>query len=62
MAKRNIEAMNEGMKYFEKMRTDDNEKVVQLQNTVSQLTQQIQKLTIEVALLRAKSQGHGATT
>jgi hypothetical protein len=62
LAKRNIEAMNEGMKHFERMRALDNEQVQQLQATVTQLAQQVQKLTIDVALLRAKTQGHGATT
>ena len=62
LAKRNIEAMNEGMKHFERMRVQDGDQVRQLQATVSQLTEQVQKLTIDVALLRAKTQGHGATT
>jgi hypothetical protein len=62
LAKRNIEAMNEGMKHFERMRVQDGDQVRQLQATVSQLTEQVQKLAIDVALLRAKTQGHGATT
>jgi hypothetical protein len=61
LAKRNIEAMNEGMKFFEAQRVRDRDQVQQLQATVAQLMEQVQKLTIDVALLRARAQGHGAT-
>lgn len=62
LARRNIEAMNVAMKHFEAMRAEDNHRVEQLQATVTQQMQSIQALQIQVALLRAQQQGHGATT
>jgi hypothetical protein len=62
LAKRNIEAMNEGMKFFEAQRVADKQRVEQLQETVTQMVQQIQNLTVQVAMLRVQSLGNGATT
>jgi hypothetical protein len=62
LATRNITAMGEAMKHFEKVRQEDAQRVIALQGTVSQLVQQVQDLTLQVSLLRAKAQGHGGTT
>ena len=62
IAKRNIVSLHEGMKFFEIERQKDKQRVELLLNTVSDLTQQVQKLTIDLALLKAKSIGRGSTS
>lgn len=61
LARRNIEAMNAAMKHFESKRAEDNQRVMQLQETVTQLVQTVQSLQLNVAMLRAKQLGNGAT-
>ena len=62
LAQRNINALNEGLKHVERRRSEDAKRVEDLMGTVTQLQQQVQKLTIDVAMLRAGSVGRGPTT
>lgn len=59
--KRNIAALHEGLKQFEAMRAADAKRVEQLMATVTMQSQQIQKLQVDVAVLRATGMGHGPT-
>lgn len=59
--KRNIQALNEGLKHLERMRAQDANTVSSMCATVSDLVQQVQALTIQLALLRANAMGHGAS-
>lgn len=62
LAQRNINALNEGLKLVERRRSEDAQRVEALMGTVTQLQAQVQKLTIDVAVLRAGSVGRGPTT
>jgi predicted nucleic acid-binding Zn-ribbon protein len=62
LAKRNINALNEGLKHVERMRTEDSKRVEALMGTITQLQQQVQKLVLDVAVLRVKTLGTGPTT
>jgi predicted nucleic acid-binding Zn-ribbon protein len=62
LAKRNINALNEGLKHVERMRVEDSKRVESLMGTITQLQQQVQKLTVDVAVMRAKITGTGPTT
>ena len=62
LAKRNINALNEGLKHVERMRAEDSKRVESLLGTITQLQQQVQKLTVDVAVMRAKITGTGPTT
>jgi hypothetical protein len=59
--RRNIEAMNVAMKHFEAMRSEDKARVMQLQETVTMQQQAIQQLQTQVAIMRVKLMGNGAT-
>lgn len=59
--KRNITALHEGLKALERLRQDDSKRVEQLMATVTMQSQQIQKLQVEVAVLRATGMGRGPT-
>jgi hypothetical protein len=62
LAQRNINALNEGLKLVERRRVEDAQRVEALMGTVTQLQTQVQKLTLDVAVLRANSVGRGPTT
>lgn len=62
LAQRNINALNEGLKLVERRRVEDAQRVESLLGTIAQLQTQVQKLTIDVAVLRAGSVGRGPTT
>jgi predicted nucleic acid-binding Zn-ribbon protein len=62
LAQRNIKALNEGLKHVEHQRSEDAKRVEALMGTITQLQTQVQKLTIDVAVLRAGSVGRGPTT
>ena len=62
LAQRNISALNEGLKLVERRRSEDAQRVEALMGTVTQLQAQVQKLTLDVAVLRANSVGRGPTT
>jgi hypothetical protein len=62
LAKRNILALNEGLKHVERMRAEDAKRVETLMGTITQLQQQVQKLVLDVAVLRVKITGTGPTT
>lgn len=61
LAQRNIKALNEGLKHVEAQRSQDAQRVEALMGTVTQLQQQVQALTIQVATLRAGAHGRGPT-
>jgi hypothetical protein len=62
LAQRNINALNEGLKLVETRRTADAKRVEDLMATVTQLQTQVQKLIIDMAVLKAGSVGRGSTT
>jgi hypothetical protein len=59
--KRNMDAVAVALKSYEAMRQLDSRKILDLQENVSNLTQQVQALTISVALARAGVMGRGPT-
>ena len=61
IAKRNILALNEGIKSCERKRQENSIKLDQLSVAVSQLTAQLQTVITQIALLRAQSVGRGPT-
>lgn len=61
LAQRNISAMNEGMKHFERKRAEDSQRVEQLMSTVAALATEVAQLRQTVAVLRAMSHGGGPT-
>lgn len=61
LAKKNILALNEGLKMLQSFRNEDVKRIELLSQTISQLSLQLQTLTVEVSLLRVKALGHGST-
>ena len=53
-ATRNVEALFTAVNHFEKMRVADAKRVEDVMMTVTQLTQQVQNLTQQVAVLQAR--------
>jgi hypothetical protein len=59
--KRNITTLHEQTKQIIEIQQHEIQRLRQLQETVSQLTIQIQKLLVDVSVLKAKSLGFGPT-
>ena len=62
LLKRNVSALVEAVNVLNTRHQEDAKRVEALINTLTQQTQQIQTLQTQVALIRASTLGHGATT
>jgi|WetSurSiteA1Bulk_404760.scaffolds.fasta_scaffold02879_3 hypothetical protein len=61
LMRRQIEGLQGAIKFYQERRDIDAKLISQLQSTVSELTTQMQIITQSVAILKARTMGHGST-